>query len=67
MTVLAMAVKERYMKYDDVFPLMKYKFGDYSFYGPKNANSILSQFYGDFMNLPREEDRVSHYSNIIFK
>ncbi len=64
--ILAMAVKERYMKCEDVFPLKKYKFGDYSFLGPKNPEAILTHFYGDFMSLPKEKDRIPHYSTIKF-
>ena len=65
--IFAMAVKERYMKYDDVFTLKKYKFDEYSFIGPNNADSILTHFYGDYMKLPKEEDRIPHYSSVVFK
>ena len=65
--IFAMAVKERYIKCDDVFPMKKYQFGAYLFLGPDNANSILNHFYGDYMKLPDEKDRIPHYSKVIFK
>ncbi len=65
--ILAMAVPERYMEYKDVFPLKKYQFDKYLFYGPKDFDKILTHFYGDYMSLPKEEDRIPHYSKVIFK
>lgn len=50
----------------DVFPLRKYLFEDFEFYGPNNADAILSDRYGSYMTLPPEKDRVPHHSNIIF-
>ena len=63
--IFAMAVKD--IKCDDVFPLKKYKFDDYTFVGPNNADSILTHFYGDYMKLPKEEDRIPHYSSVEFE
>ncbi len=65
--IFAMAVPERYMECKDVFPLKKYQFDKYSFYGPKDYDKILTHFYGDYMSLPKEENRVPHYSKVIFK
>ncbi len=65
--ILAMAVPERYMEYKDVFPLKKYNFENEFFYGPNNADAILAHFYGDYMSLPKEENRIPHYSKVIFK
>ncbi|MBQ4477168.1 MAG: GNAT family N-acetyltransferase [Bacteroidales bacterium] len=65
--ILAMAVPERYMEYKDVFPLKKYQFDKYLFYGPKDFDKILKHFYGDYMSLPKEENRIPHYSKVIFK
>ena len=65
--ILAMAVPERYMECKDVFPLKKYRFDNYSFFGPNNADGILTHFYGDYMSLPKEENRIPHYSKVVFK
>lgn len=52
--------------YDDVFPLKLYKFEDTEFYGPNNADAVLRMIYGDYMVLPHESDRVSHYTSVKF-
>ena len=51
---------------DELFPLTKYEFADTYFYGPKDANVFLTRCYGDFMQLPSEEKRIPHYSNVYF-
>jgi len=65
--IYAMAVQERFMKSNDIFPLIRYQFGNEEFYGPKNADGILKHFYGDYMSLPKKENRIPHYSKVIFK
>ena len=65
--ILAMAVQERFMACKDVFPLKRYVFGTHSFFGPNNADAVLRHFYGDYMSLPAENDRIPHYSRVIFK
>lgn len=64
--IFALNVPEKRMNYEDVFPLKKYEFDEYLFYGPNNADNILKQFYGDYMKLPPVEKRISHYSEVIF-
>lgn len=51
---------------DDMFPLVKYKFEDTCFYGPNNADKILKHWYGDYMKLPPEEKRISHFDYVKF-
>ncbi|WP_173468725.1 phosphorylcholine transferase LicD [Fibrobacter succinogenes] len=65
--ILGFPFNERYMKYSDVFPLKRYSFENVSFWGPNNADAILKQFYGDYMQLPPEKDRVPHCNNIIIR
>lgn len=65
--VLGMAVKERYMRCADVFPLKSYQFGSTTFWGPKNADAVLRHFYGDYMRLPCSENRMPHYDWVEFK
>ena len=40
----------------------KAKFEDGMFYVPDNSDLVLKQFYGDYMKLPAEEDRVYKHS-----
>ena len=47
-------------KKKDYFELEKLEFEGCQFYGPKNADAILTQLYGDYMTLPKEEDRQWH-------
>lgn len=54
--------KRHYIKASDVFPLRQYSFENRLFWGPNNADAILTDIYGDYMTLPPEEHRRSHYS-----
>lgn len=47
-------------KKEDYFELQKLEFEGNYFYGPKNYDAILTQLYGDYMTLPKEEDRQWH-------
>lgn len=47
-------------KKEDYFELQKLEFEGNYFYGPKNSHAILTQLYGDYMTLPKEEDRQWH-------
>ena len=51
---------------NEMFPLKKYKFEDTEFYGPQNADALLSRCYGNYLQLPPEEKRHPHYSNVVF-
>lgn len=48
----------------DYFDLIKLSFEGKEFYAPKNYDSILTQLYGDYMIMPKEEDRVWHAKEI---
>ena len=65
--IYAMAVQKRYMRSKDIFPLNKYVFENEVFYGPNNAAGILKHFYGNYIILPKEDDRIPHYSKVVFK
>ena len=64
--IYGMALPERYMLIEDVFPLKKIAFDSFMFYGPQNPEKLLTHFYGSYMNLPPIENRHPHYSNVIF-
>lgn len=51
---------------DEMYPLCKYKFEGTEFYGPHNADALLSRCYGEYMNLPPIEKRHPHYSAVHF-
>ena len=51
--------KDIYM-YDDMFPLVEMKFEGFSSYSFKNFDKYLTNLYGDYMKLPKKEDRVNH-------
>lgn len=51
-------------KKSDYFDLDKLEFEGQSFYCPKNYDTILTQLYGDYMTMPKEEDRVWHAKEI---
>lgn len=51
---------------EDVFPLKKYMYENANFYGPANADKILTDLYGDYMQLPPEEERIIHYDTVEF-
>ena len=55
-----------YMEEKDVIPLKKYQFQNEEFYGPNDADAVLTTCYGDYMRLPPEENRVCHYSSVEF-
>ena len=44
----------------DFDDLIKLPFEDGEFYCPKNYKVFLEQSYGDYMTLPKEEDRITH-------
>jgi lipopolysaccharide cholinephosphotransferase len=51
-------------KKKDFFDLIKVEFEGEYFYAPKNYDAVLTQLYGDYMTLPKEEDRVWHAKTI---
>ena len=58
--------KCHYMKASDIFPLKYYNFNNQSFLGPQRAKEILTDIYGDYMQLPPPEKRRCHYSFVDF-
>ena len=51
---------------DELFPLRKYQFENVEFYGPNNADALLSRCYGDYMKLPPIGKRHPHYAGVVF-
>ena len=50
-----------YFPEDWVFPAVKIDFEGHSFSVPKEYDRVLTQFFGDYMTLPPEEKRQTHY------
>lgn len=51
---------------DEIFPLQKMRFEDASFPVPRNQESVLKKFYGDYRSLPPVERRVApHIEEVI--
>ena len=42
-----------------------YEFEGVQVYGPQNADKYLSSLYGNYMQLPPEEKRVSHHDYVL--
>lgn len=51
---------------DWIFPLKKYPFAGREYWGPNNADAILTQYYHDYMTLPAPEKRKPHYDAVDF-
>lgn len=49
---------------DDLEELMLMQFEKYEFYVPKIYDSLLKSWYGDYMKLPKVEDRQTHKIDI---
>ena len=52
---------------EELFPMKRYSFENELFYGPKDADTYLRRFYGDYMKLPAEKERVPHNKSVKFK
>lgn len=52
--------KTEYIKIVDLYPLRKWKFGDVYAYIPNNYDTYLKTHYGDYMILPKPENRFGH-------
>ncbi len=56
-------LKNYYLKSTMYFPLKLHKFEAFNFLIPKEYDSLLQGIYGDYMQLPPPEKRISHHSN----
>ncbi len=56
--------KRKYMNMGDIFPRKKYMIRGHEFWGPADADAILSSIYGNYTELPPEDKRHSHYSQV---
>ena len=63
---LPLPPKYRIILEEETFPLKQYQFQSAMFWGPNNADGILTRVYGDYMNLPPEEERIPNYIKVDF-
>lgn len=54
-------------KKSDIEDLISVSFEDANFYIPKNYDEILTKYYGNYMELPPENERVGHHSYKIYE
>ena len=55
------AAKIRNFKYTDISPFVTAPFEDENFYIPEQYDTLLRKIYGDYMQLPPENERVPHH------
>lgn len=55
------------MLYSDLQNLTEYEFEGHNFWGIKNSDFYLTQWYGDYMQLPPVEKRISNHNMIVYK
>ena len=53
-----------YFTVDDVTPVISHEFEGNQYCIPKNYDSYLTKFYGDYMQLPPEEQRGGHFIQV---
>jgi lipopolysaccharide cholinephosphotransferase len=52
--------------YDDYIPTKELMFEGIPFLVPNNSDKVLTSYYGDYMKLPSEEQRVWHLTHVEF-
>lgn len=59
----------KYYKYkinkNDIYPLIEYTFEDGKFSVPKNFDLYLTEMFGDYMQMPPEDQRVCHNLSLV--
>ena len=55
------------MKYKHFLGSVDVDFNGYKFKAPEEYHELLTEYYGDYMKLPPEEDRVGHHYYKVFK
>lgn len=53
-------------EYDDVFPTKKLVFEGVEVAVPNRPENVLTSMYGNFMELPKVEDRKPHFDKVVF-
>ncbi|RDY25012.1 LicD family protein [Romboutsia maritimum] len=54
-------MENRYLhKKEDIYPLRELNFEGYKFFGPNNYHTYLTIYYGDYMQMPQDSERIPH-------
>lgn len=61
-----MSLDGDYMTLEELFPLKTYLFENIEFLGMDNPDAFLQRCYGNYMQLPPEDQRHPHYSTVKF-
>jgi lipopolysaccharide cholinephosphotransferase len=60
-----MVMLRRPLSAEDIFPLLRYSFEGYSFWGPQSSDALLSSLYGkDYKCIPEFEQRNTRFSKV---
>ncbi len=54
-------MNEHYSDVARITPAVKREFEGHMFNVPENYHEYLTNFYGDYMTVPPENERVTHY------
>lgn len=65
--VYSFVIMLKCIEINSIFPLKKYKFEKHEFFGPNDADAILTTAYGDYMKIPEYENRKPHYAWVKYK
>lgn len=57
--------EKTYMEVDDIYPLHKMKYEDTEINMVANYDKMLTRCYGNYMQLPKKENRQNHYPYIL--
>lgn len=55
----------RFFELQEIYPLQRIPFEDGDFPAPHHTDSVLKQYYGDYMKLPGEAQRIRHGSALV--
>lgn len=55
-----------YVNKDILFPVKEIEFEGHTFMAPNDSDALLKNFYGDYMQIPPEDKRITHLAEITF-
>lgn len=55
-----------YVTKDVIYPVREIQFEGHTFFAPNNYDAYLKTLYGDYMQIPPEDKRVTHMATITF-
>lgn len=62
-----MVMLKRALHPHEIFPLKRYSFENFEFWGPQSSDAVLSSLYGEtFKNIPKYTERKTRFSKVDF-